>query len=341
MKHPDLRETIAAALDDHRWGFSVGAFGAIAEFHQDEGEPATVAAAERLVRATARGAVAIEQLADAVPIAYETVSAKPERWGQGLALCLPAGVAAATPCGTLQEVGPDRGAIRPADRNARLFDLGLGLPSLKFCVRTADPELVATLRSACGRSIFDPVSVAMPAILGSHPHRVAVSAVGRVEVYQKIGGPETGGVSPEGPHTHLLPKLLASRRTHTANTPIPDGLVPCAELHPPSPLVDRLGRPKPFDAENYTAFEQLMAAWGVPDLVETKRRVRQALDAGMPPTDFPEPETRFARAALRVALRQRRWTHGASPVLDAWQQRFDPPAAPPSESAPREPAHDR
>ncbi len=341
MSPPDLRRSIARALADHRWSISVGAMGAIAEFHQDPGEWVVVETTDRLVRATARGAVAIARLEDVVPIAYETVSGRPDRWGQGIALCLPAPLAATAQCETLREIGRDRAAVRPADRKAVLFDLGLGLANLHFCVRTTDTELVAVLRRACGRSIFDPTSAAMSAILRAHPHRIAMSAIGRVEVFQKIGGPETGGVSPEGPHTHLLPKLMASRRTHSANTPIPAGLVPCAELHPPNPLVDRLGRPRRFDAEAHTSFERCMAAWGVPDLVATKRRVRMALDAATPAEDFPEPTTRFARAALRVALRQRRWTHGPSPCITAWQRRFDPPGAALAEDAPEEAPDER
>ena len=44
MSPPDLGLTIALALADHRWSFSVGAMGAIAEFHQDPGERAVVEA---------------------------------------------------------------------------------------------------------------------------------------------------------------------------------------------------------------------------------------------------------------------------------------------------------
>ena len=42
------------------------------------------------------------------------------------------------------------------------------------------------------------------------------------EVHQPI--PPQGGHSPEGPHTHLLPKLLAERRVHPPGSPLPVGL---------------------------------------------------------------------------------------------------------------------
>ena len=59
----------------------------------------------------------------------------------------------------------------------------------------------------------------------AHPHRVVVTNIVRTEVYQKIGGAEleTGGVSPEGPHTQSPAKASESGRTHSAKTPIPGG----------------------------------------------------------------------------------------------------------------------
>ena len=43
------------------------------------------------------------------------------------------------------------------------------------------------------------------------PHRVFCCRMGRVEVYQPIPAPD--GKSPEGPHTHVLPRLLAHGRS--------------------------------------------------------------------------------------------------------------------------------
>jgi hypothetical protein len=138
----------------------------------------------------------------------------------------------------LTELGPDREALNPRDRPAILFNMGLDQPQVDFCIRTDDPTLLAVLRANLGRSVMDPDDLVMAAILAAHPHRVALSRIGRVEVWQKIGGPDTGGVSPVGPHTHVLPKLLRARRSHSANMPIPGGLVPVAGFHPASPIMD-------------------------------------------------------------------------------------------------------
>jgi hypothetical protein len=40
--------------------------------------------------------------------------------------------------GVITELGPDREAVRADDRDALLFDLGLGGGSAAICVRTSD-----------------------------------------------------------------------------------------------------------------------------------------------------------------------------------------------------------
>ncbi|MEL6207287.1 MAG: hypothetical protein AAFR47_18520, partial [Pseudomonadota bacterium] len=220
------------------------------------------------------------------------------------------------------ELGPDSGAIREEDRNAILFDMGLGQDNVDFCIRTADPDLVALLRAEVGRSLFGSGNPAMGAILKAHPHRVALSAIGRCEVYQKIGGPDTGGVSPLGPHTHVLPKLMAAGWTHSANIPVPEGLMPCATLHPGNPTMTPLGKDRAFDAALFKRFQGLLRLWGPPGYLLTKHRVWAAMDAGGAPDDVPA-STRVERAALRNALRQRARSQGATPLLAAWSKALD------------------
>ena len=317
----DLRETLEAHLADWNAGWSIGSFGAIAEFHQDADEPTIVA--EPLTRATDRGAIRIDRTDGAVPIAWEALSKDPGRWRQGVAICLPASEARRARRAALTELGPDSDAIRPEDRGAILFDMGLGQDNVDFCIRTADPALIEVLRASEGRALAEAGNGAMGAMLKAHPHRVALSALGRCEVYQMIGGPETGGKSPEGPHTHVLPKLMAAGRTHSANTPVPDGLTPALNLHPGSPVMTPLGADRDFDAGMFGAFQDLLAAWGPEGYLATKQRVWAALDAGEAPEDDAAAATRIQRTARRNAIRQRARIAGASQVLAAWSAAHD------------------
>lgn len=300
----------------------MGSFGAIAEFHHVPGDP-PYDLADDLTLITARGGIRLASLAGVRPVAFETLSVRPECWSQSVALCLPADDAAMNARGRLTELGPDTDALRQQDREGVLFDMGLAQPQVDFCIRTADPELLTLLRMSQGRSLFDPDNPALGAILNAHPHRIAITRLGRVEVFQMIGGPDTGGVSPQGPHTHVLPKLLRTGRTHSANVPIPPGWVPCASLHPKSPVFDRLGHEKDFDVNAFVDFQKLLTVWGIPDYSEAKRDVWAALKVGGLAEDHLAPTSRIGRAGLRNALRQWSRQNGDGPLVRSWLDRFD------------------
>jgi hypothetical protein len=308
-------DLISEQLADPHAQWSLGTFGAIAEFMREPGEPAEIAEAEQSVAVvTQRGGIRVEPRADLCPIAFETITAS--AWSQRVAFCLPEAGSAMNRREVLTEIGPDRGALRPQERDALLFDLGLGVHQVDCCVRSADPELIAGLRAAAGRALFDPGNPAMGLILRHGPHRVFATRAGRAEIYQPIPAP--GGTAPEGPHTHVLPKLLAHKRTHAATEPIPRGFVSCAHLYPPHPLRDGHGRAIPFDSGRYMAFQRLLSRFGDIEHVRLKRNVVKALNAGAGPEAIAMPADRFAQASIRIALRQVKASGGPSPALSAW-----------------------
>jgi hypothetical protein len=146
-----------------------------------------------------------------------------------IALCLPDALARLSERAVLTEVGRDDGALRAADRDAFLFDLGVQSPFFEFCVRTADPLALRWLRSRAGTSLFGDGRGVLPEIAALQPHRIVCSRLARIEVYQPIA--DAGGITPDGPHTHLLPDLLAARLPFARDEPIPAGWIPCAHLY--------------------------------------------------------------------------------------------------------------
>lgn len=125
------------------------------------------------------------------------------------------------------ELGPDEPAIDPGQRSALLFDLGLDRPPIRFCVRTGEPGLMARLRAASGADAFARDTGLVPHLLAASPDRIVSSPVGRIEV---IGPILRAAWS--GPHTHLLPDLLAQGRTMDPGFALPEGYVACATLVP-------------------------------------------------------------------------------------------------------------
>ena len=304
------------ANPDTQW--SLGTFGAIAEFSRDADEPVVLnRSADAVSAVTARGGIAIGHNADSRPFATENTTRT--GWNQRIALCLPQGDCAMNRRTMLTELGADDEALRPQDRGAILFDLGLGALQADFCVRISDRETVARLREHAGRAVFEPGNPAMGLILAANPHRVFISRLGRIEVYQPI--PPASGKSPDGPHTHVLPNLLKSGRPHPAPEPVPDGWIPCAHLYPPHPARDGLGQPRPFDAASHDSFQRLVERFGTRESLATKRLIMDAVNAGEPPSAVAP--SRHGRASIRVALRQMKAAGNASPVLPAWLASFD------------------
>lgn len=312
-------------LADDEAGWHIGTFGALAEFHHVDGEskPSVRVTDDGLAVVTARGGIGLQMTPGVLPVAWEWLSKRPDAWTQGIAFCLPTGEAAMGRRPTLTELGPDTSALRKTDREAILFDMGLDATHVDFCIRTADWELIAALRSELGRSILEPGSLAMSAIKAASPHRVCISRLGRIEVFQPIPAATPGAHAPVGPHTHVLPDLLRLKRTHSANTPIPHGWLPALNLHPKNPVSDRMGGAKPFDSDAYTRFQSLLRTYAPPGFVAEKNKITQAVKAGVSPREHGVASSRIERTAARVALRQLLHNREVIPGLEHWLTVFD------------------
>jgi hypothetical protein len=311
---------LTGQLADSETAWSVGSFGAIAEFMRNPDEPVKTGSGEKAISAlTAKGGLRIVSHPELRPFASESLTT--QSWSQRVALCLPEQVAAMNQRAELTELGPDNESVRDEDRSGILFDIGLGTTQVDACIRSNDPEVIAALRCHAGKSVFATDSGAMGVILHANPHRVFMSRLGRVEVFQPI--PPAGGKSPDGPHTHVLPKLLAHHRTHAATEPVPVGWIPCAHLYPPHPARDGLGRNRPFQVNRHTIFQNLLSRYGDPASAALKRRVIYLVMAGHGPVGTGIDDDRLSRAAVRVTLRQLRASDTSSGALAAWLAAYE------------------
>lgn len=300
--------------------WSIGVPGAIAEFHRAQDEACQLDGAHCVV--TGLGALRLRPQSALRAHAYEILSANAERWQHGIALSLPATACEMSRRQTVTEVGADREAIRPQDREAVLFDLALGSPYCDFYVRVADRDHIGRLRQAVGTSLLEAGCALFDDLVHISPHRVFVSRFARIEIYQPIARP--GGKTPHGPHTHILTKLFRRDRSHLPGIPLPAQRAPCLTLYPASPVFDGEGLPKPFDRVEHDAFQRLLAAHGDPDDVSVKHAVWAAVRQGVAPGSFALPSQRRARIACRVALRQLLHADGPSDALSQWLCAFEP-----------------
>ncbi len=318
-----IRALVRTHLDDPQSGWGIGTFGAIAEFQRRADETCEMVEPESFTRVTARGGLHIDLRPSIEILAYEGLSAYRERWVHGLVFSLSPESGTGNERTVLSELGPDDGALRPRDRASVLFDVGVGAPHVDACVRTDDPALLALLRRHVGERIVEPGHPVLRAIIGASPHRVFLSRLGRAEVFQAIAT----RVSPEGPHTHLFPKILEARRTHAAGIPLRKDARPCLWLFPANPVFDDRGAEKPFDAAQHAAFQSLLARYGAPEFVAAKAQATEVLARGGGPESIAPPRSRLGRTALRIALRQFERAQGPSDVTRAWRRVFDQTAA--------------
>jgi len=318
---PSIETILACQLADPASHWGLGSFGAIAEFTRDHDEPVAVdLTGPALSAVTPRGGIHIVPCDGLRVIAFETAAGS--SWNQNVALCLRIGAAAMHRRAVLTELGPDREALRDEDKSSVLFDLGLAIPHVDALIRVRDPAAAEQLRAQTGKNAFAPDSRAMTIVLDVQPHRVFVSRCGRIEVYQPIPPPD--GRSPEGPHTHVLPKLLGAGRTHAATEPIPEGWVPCLSVYPAHPAKDGLGRATPFQPARHDAFQQLLRAYGDPAIIRLKAQVAAALAGGEAPRAADNGD-RFARACIRITLRQAHASGLNSPALGLWRDQYERP----------------
>ncbi len=209
----DAREIARRHLAEPANGWSIGTWGAIGEFQYDADETGLSLDLDALTVSSRRGALSIGDLADATVFALVDEDGRRRE----IAFC------------TTRE-GSRRSRIQAVDGTT--FDVGIGAPHVDMLVRVdaGDEATLAVLRAAEGRPLLAAGNPAGAAIAQASPTRIFVSALARLEVHQPI--PPPGGRSPEGPHTHLLPKYLAEGRTRAPDSPLPAGLYCGLSLYP-------------------------------------------------------------------------------------------------------------
>jgi predicted Fe-S protein YdhL (DUF1289 family) len=193
-------------LRNRRGSWAVGCYGAVAEFRMEPGEPGDSAVAGAIIAArTRRGALRLRIGERVRALALYEQPGRPDL--RAVILVLPRNRAALPVATGLAPLGPDRHAILPAERQQGLYDLGLGRSTMRFCIRTAEPGLVGALDDAVGQAFPGSLQTIAAMVSQANPVRVVETAMARAEVRTPV--PAAGSASPDGPHTHLLPELLA------------------------------------------------------------------------------------------------------------------------------------
>jgi hypothetical protein len=300
IMEPSTLHLLKELVRDPSNGWSIGSFGAIGEFVRDADEQTVFEESDGGIEvSTPRGAMRISPTGPLQPIAWDSLSSDGESWSHVLSFCTARPLTASR---AVRRLGSDRESVRDKDRDAILFDLGVGSGAVRMCLRTNSPSLIAAMDAAEGQSLFSIPSL-IGGVLRAQPHRVLLSPAGRIEVFQPI--PCADGKSPEGPHTHLLPKLIAKDRSHSANVPIPEELQSALSMHPHSAWRPLAEGKHVYDAKIDAAFAPILARYGLGEDVAVEEAILAALDSNEAPKAVQWPDTRRGRAKARIVLRRR------------------------------------
>ncbi len=218
----DLTRVIVDAVRRRAGNWSIGVVGALAEWVPDDAT-AVRQPSPNVVEATNR-AGALRLIVDALTRPY--LARRADGTVGMLLLFTPRRRVRAV----VTHLGPDVDAIEPSARRQRLVDLGLGVGSLMFAVRSADERLLDVLGGHAGGRWTDLLDRHGPDLVAASPTRVVASGAGRIEVDTPI--PPPGGRSPDGSHTHLLPAELQLGRELPVGLTVPAGLAVGATFHP-------------------------------------------------------------------------------------------------------------
>nr|WP_151119844.1 DUF1289 domain-containing protein [Hypericibacter adhaerens] len=228
----EMRDFVREKLQRREGSWAVGCYGAVAEFRVAPGEACDLDVAEGGVTArSAQGALRLG-IGPAVRVLalYETPGASEPL---ALVFALARQRAALPVAGGLASLGPDRRAIEPPERQQPLYDLGIGRGTMRFCIRTGNPALMAVLNAAKGLPWPDYLPAVGGAILKESPVRVVESALARAEIRTPIPPPGTSSIA--GPHTHLLPELLALGHEVAPGVDLPAAFAAGAIFYPEPP----------------------------------------------------------------------------------------------------------
>lgn len=221
----ELLDEVERRFSDASGVFVVGVYGAVAEVMREPGEAYEARRSGlSLTLRTRRAALRVEAPDYLTAFEMTRPSGPPL-----IALAAPAGRVGPPGPGALTALGPDHEALLAHDAGGARFDVGLGRSAARFSIRCSAP-LAERIGAHCGAPWPECLERIRAAVVEESPVRVVEASRLRAEVDAAIPPPD--GASPEGPHTHLLPGLVAQGFDAPPTLALPKGYVLSALFHP-------------------------------------------------------------------------------------------------------------
>ncbi|MEM7528373.1 MAG: DUF1289 domain-containing protein [Pseudomonadota bacterium] len=224
---PEILGFVAETLEQSRGTWVLGVPGAVGEVMCAPDEPLEIRRSDEEIEAiTPRAALRLKAPRGTRAFEWQEAAQMPAR----IVLGLPRARLGAPDPAILTALGPDAEALLPGGKGQPRYDLGLGRAEARFTIRTERVALADLLDEATGRDWPAYLAEIGQAVMAANPVRVVETPLGRAEVATPIPAP--GATSPPGPHTHLLPGVLASGQAHPPLLPMPPAFAAAAIFYP-------------------------------------------------------------------------------------------------------------
>lgn len=223
----DIRDFVVSSLTERRGTWVMGVLGAVAEYTFADGEETHVSqSGHELIAKTRNGAMRMTIDDDIRALTFDPRGIQEE---PRVVLAVKRERGRLPVSSVIKDLEEDTNGILPAE-DTRLFDLGLGRKEARFCVRVGSGRARDALSKARDLSFHQALPHISGPLLSESPDRVIETALGRIEVQGHILPPN--GLSPNGPHTHLLPDQLAIGRALPVGMDLPRAYLPGAIFYP-------------------------------------------------------------------------------------------------------------
>ena len=223
----EILDFVANSLQAGQGSWVVGIDGASAHFAVEHADTGTIDRDGPTITATTASGGIRFTITDrvrvlALPQAGERDAPPRER----IILAVPRSQTLPRPNAGLTPLGVDRAAIHPADRAARLYDLGLNLAAASVCLRTSDHDLAAELDRRAGQDWGRLREDLRDRLARAALCRVITNPIARIEGFPPLDPDRSR------PRVRFDPGQLALGRETDPRVDLPESFLPCATFDP-------------------------------------------------------------------------------------------------------------
>lgn len=271
MSDPQIKKLLLDAADKTNSSWAIVRDGVVAEFSIVPGDKPIKTFDNNTLKIDTHRATLCINFDDSVKaIVAESGAHGCSPWTQIIYLCIPKDQAKMSCRNKLTYLGNFDNGTDKGD----LWDLGVGTETLDACIVAKDKPTNELLKQNEGKYIIDDPDFLRELVIHSPP-RLFQTKFAYIIVRQKI--PLTEKEELEGPHTHLLPPIIKSKKYF--EVPVPENMIPIIQTDPFGSVIDGNGNFHAWNGFENDDFQTFLQKYGDSKYVALKNEMKQKIIA--------------------------------------------------------------